>query len=38
MQVVNIKKKFLNENGYKDLEDWLKNPNHIYIDIFLVLY
>ena len=29
MQVVNIKKKFLNENGYTDLEDWLKISNHI---------
>ena len=31
MEVVNIKKKNLVKKGYKDLEDWLKDPNHIYI-------
>lgn len=29
--VVNVKKKFLNERGYTDLVDYLKDPNHIYI-------
>src|SRR5439155_1729332 len=31
VSVINIKKKFLVEKGYKDLDDWLKNPDHIYI-------
>ena len=31
MSVVNIKKKELNKNGYKDFEDWNANPNHLYI-------
>jgi hypothetical protein len=29
--VVNIKKKFLNQRGIKDFEEWASNPNHIYI-------
>jgi len=29
MSVVNIKKKELNKNGYKDFEDWNTNPNHL---------
>ena len=29
--VVNVKKYWLNKSGYKDLEDWLKYDNHIYI-------
>jgi len=31
MSVVNIKKKELNKNGYKDFEDWNANSDHIYI-------
>lgn len=31
MSVVNIKKKYLNQSGYKDFEEWIKDPNHIYI-------
>ena len=31
MEVVNIKKKYLNENGYADFEEWNKHANHIYI-------
>ena len=31
MEVINIRKKFLNMNGYKDFMDWNKNENHIYI-------
>ncbi|XP_061162799.1 uncharacterized protein LOC133172012 [Saccostrea echinata] len=29
--VVNIRKFNLKKMGYKDLEDWLRNPEHIYI-------
>ena len=31
MSVVNIKKKELNKNNYKDFEDWNANSNHLYI-------
>jgi hypothetical protein len=31
MEVINIRKKELNKLGYRDLEHWLENPNHIYI-------
>lgn len=31
MEVVNIKKPFLQKNGYKDLIEWKSKPNHIYI-------
>jgi hypothetical protein len=32
MNVINCKKKFLQQLGYKDLEDWLnKDPKHVYI-------
>lgn len=31
MQVVNIKKKFLNESGYNNFEEWIKDPFNIYI-------
>lgn len=30
-KVINVHKKELIKMGYKDLEDWLKNPNNIYI-------
>ena len=30
MEVVNVKKKYLNENGYADFEEWNKYANHIY--------
>jgi len=29
--VVNIRKANLKEEGYDDLENWLEDPNHIYI-------
>ena len=29
--VINVKKIHLQKSGYKDLEDWLKCPNHVYI-------
>ena len=29
--VVNVKKNFLIQAGYKDFQDWAKNPNHVYI-------
>lgn len=29
--VVNISKKVLNENGIENLEEWLENPNNVYI-------
>ncbi len=31
MQVVNVKKKFLNELGYVDFESWASNPKNLYI-------
>lgn len=31
MQVINISKAALNKKGYRDLEHWLENPNHVYI-------
>jgi hypothetical protein len=31
MEVVNVRVKFLRKNGYENLLEWLKNPNHIYI-------
>jgi len=31
MQVVNISKANLKKIGYSDLEEWLKNPNNVYI-------
>lgn len=30
-EVTNIRKSNLRKKGYKDLEDWLKNPQHVYI-------
>ena len=29
--VVNVKKQFLNKAGYNNFQDWIKNPNHVYI-------
>lgn len=29
--VINIKKQYLNQMGYQNLEEWLLNPNHVYI-------
>jgi hypothetical protein len=29
-KVVSVKKRSLNEQGYKDLEHWLANPNNVY--------
>jgi hypothetical protein len=29
--VANIRKYNLNKMGYKDLEDWVRDPNHVYI-------
>lgn len=31
MEVVNVKKKFLIQKGYKDFEDWVNNSNNVYI-------
>ncbi len=31
MSVINCKKENLIKLGYKDLEDWQKDPNHVYI-------
>jgi hypothetical protein len=31
MSVVNISKANLKKLGYNSLEDWMKNPNHVYI-------
>ena len=31
MSVVNVKKEFLQKNGYKDFQDWIKTLNHCYI-------
>lgn len=36
--VISVKKENLNKLGYKDLEDWLKNPNHIYIGRDMTCY
>lgn len=30
-RIVSVKKKMLNHQGYKDLEEWLVDPNHVYI-------
>lgn len=30
-KVVNVKKDELSKQGYKDIQDWLKNPNNVYI-------
>lgn len=29
--VINIRKKYLKQLGYADLQQWLKDPNHVYI-------
>ena len=29
--MINVKVKFLREKGYDNLEEWLKDPNHVYI-------
>jgi len=31
MDVVNVKKKYLQESGYDDFEDWNKKDKHLYI-------
>ena len=38
MSVVNVKKEHLQKNGYKDFQDWAKNPNHIYIGCGMSIY
>lgn len=30
-KVVNVKKATLIKNGYKDFQDWVNKPNHVYI-------
>lgn len=30
-KIVNVKKTFLNKNGYKDFDEWIKCKNHVYI-------
>jgi hypothetical protein len=36
--VVNVRKQQLNNQGYADMNDWLRNPNHIYIGRNMTLY
>jgi hypothetical protein len=36
--LVNVKKKLLIQNGYKDFEDWKKNINHMYIGRDMTFY
>lgn len=36
--VICIKKKYLNSRGYRDLEHWLENPNHVYIGRDMTFY
>lgn len=36
--VTNIRKKNLNQNGFKDLQHWLTNPNHVYIGRNMTYY
>ena len=31
MEVISVKKKNLNQAGYKNFEDWAKNKDHLYI-------
>lgn len=38
MSVINIKKENLIKLGYKDLDDWLKDKNHIYIGRNMSMY
>lgn len=38
MSVVNVKKANLVKLGYKDLEDWLKDNNHVYIGRNMSVY
>lgn len=38
MEVINIKKKNLVKNNYRDLEHWLENENHIYIGRNMTFY
>jgi len=38
IEVINICKKELQKHGYRDLEHWLENPNHIYIGRNLTFY
>ena len=38
MEVINVRKKELNKIGYRDLEHWLENENHIYIGRNLSFY
>lgn len=30
-KVVNVKKKFLNDQGFKDFQEWSEDPNNVYI-------
>jgi len=38
MSVINIKKANLIKLGYDDLENWLEDPNHVYIGRNMVYY
>jgi len=38
MEVINIKKQHLIKKGYSSLEEWLQDPNHIYIGRNMVCY
>jgi hypothetical protein len=36
--VVNIKKEYLKKRGYKDFQDWAKDPSHVYIGRDMTFY
>ena len=38
MEVVNVRKKNLNKLGYRDLQHWLEDPNHVYIGRNMAFY
>ena len=38
MSVINVRKKELNKQNYRDLEHWLENDNHVYIGRNLTFY
>lgn len=36
--VINVKKESLQAHGYKDFQDWAKQPNHVYIGRDMSIY
>jgi len=38
MNIINVKKGELNKRGYDNFEDWIKDPNHIYIGRNMAFY